>query len=88
MTFSSKSVDLELPRVGDVWVELGKDLYRPGETPARQRLWLVVEELAATAVTTRQVRLVNLETGRERNRGLWRFASTKFPWKRFASPET
>ncbi len=87
MTFCSKSVEHELPQVGEVWLEVGKDFYRPGETPARQRLWLVVAELAATQVATRQVRLVNLETGRERNRGLWRFASTKFPWKRFASPE-
>ncbi len=88
MTFSSKSDEHELPQVGEVWLELGKASYRVGETPAQQRLWLVVDELPSLHGGPPQLRLLQLESGGERRINMGKLMSKKFPWKRFASPDS
>jgi len=86
MGFSSNSNELELPRVGEVWLELGKRSYRVGETPARQRLWLVLYETPSLHNGPPRFTLMNLESGGTCYVNAGKFWSNKRPWERFASP--
>lgn len=76
-------------RPGQVWVEAGKPEYRPGETPRRQRLWLVLKapfeartnKLAM--IPRAQVELMNLETANVRrvNLRVFQQPSKKRAWE-------
>lgn len=81
---------------GQVWVERGKEEYRPGETPRKQRLWLILKapHEARTnrfAVMPRvQVEMMNLETANVRRVNLRTFQSPskKRAWDLWLEPGT
>lgn len=79
-------------RVGQVWCERGKETYRPGETPKKPRLWLVVKvPLGASHSAPHgawQTTLVNLETGGRRrvNIGVISRSSAKRGWQLWLDP--
>lgn len=86
MTFCSNSVDFELPRVGEVWHDAGKDSYQPGETPKRAGLWLVVGVVRFEEFPL-QLEMMNLESGALRRIPAGKVYSKHHNWKRFASPD-
>lgn len=90
MTFSLKSDGLELPRLGEVWLEVGKLAYREGETPKAARLWLIVGEVPPHRPgCPPQLRLLQLESGNQRIVNVGKlFGTGTWVWRRFASPES
>jgi hypothetical protein len=74
-------------RVGQIWVERGKETYRPGETPKKPRLWLVVKVPTGASFSAPhgawQATLVNLETGGRRrvNLGVLARSSARRGWE-------
>lgn len=81
-------------RVGQVWCERGKEVYRAGETPKKPRLWLVVKVPGKASFSNPhgawQATLVNLETGggRRVNLGVLSRSSARRGWELWLDPLT
>jgi hypothetical protein len=80
-------------RSGQVWVERGKEEYRPGETAKKPRLWLVLRgphKRGPAPASRVQVELMNLESAGVRRVNLesFRRKGKKRAWELWLDPPT